>query len=162
MLHGIFGSMAHFNQIPEVCLIKSIDLYIFKLFPEASEKYRKAEDPQIIALQLAFTKQRFVNVLKAWHQSMGINAIPAFRKSVKQLYFLFPIAYSIFFASAFVTIGNIQEQNLNPLVHYLLLVPIFAGLAKKLAFHKAMLGPMTCSTKSKISGCRATFRNHGS
>jgi hypothetical protein len=37
-------------------------------------------------------------------------------------------------------------------------VPLKAGLAKKLEFHSAMSGPMTCSTMSRISGLRAQLR----
>ena len=103
-------------------------LYAFKLFPESSKQYRKPGDPQMFALQLAFTKPRFVNVLKIWHQSMGVNAIPAFCKSLRQLDFLFPIAYATFFASIFVTIGNFQGQDLDLTMQLLLSAPILAGL----------------------------------
>ena len=36
--------------------------------------------------------------------------------------------------------------------------PLKAGLAKKLEFHSAKSGPITCSTMSRMPGSRAQFR----
>ena len=115
------------NWLLVIISLLVVFLYAFKLFPETSKQYRKKGDPQIFALQLAFTKSRFVNVLKTWHQSMGFNAIPMFRQSLKQLDFLFPIAYALFFTSAFATMGNFQGQNPNPPVALILWAPLLAA-----------------------------------
>ena len=132
-LSNALPSLQSFHQSMSSWLVTFISLmtvllFILVLFPAASQKYSGKSDPHIIKLQLAFTKPRFTNVLLAWYESRGSAAIPEFRKSVKQLDFIFPIVYAVFFSSfiASLTSGSLEEPDQN--AYLLFLLPFAAAL----------------------------------
>ncbi len=125
-LQSLYTSMSSWLLVV-IALMTSL-LYMRVLFPQASRLYRDKADPDIVALQLAFTKARFTKVLRAWHKGRGSAAIPMFRKSVKQLDFLFPIIYAVFFASAIATITSSPIRKPEQVELMLFLLPFLAAI----------------------------------
>ncbi len=109
-LQSVYVTMS--NWLVVLISFLMLILYAAVLFPEANRQYRGKTDPQLPALQLAFSKERFTRVLGAWHKSRGPAAIPAFRRSIIQLDFLFPIIYAMFLSGAIAILT--YEPGLEP------------------------------------------------
>lgn len=104
-----------------------VALFWFVLFPLASRRYRLPDDPSIIALQLAFTKRRFVEILDTWMEHKGAQAIRHLRASLWQLDILFPIFLGLLGASAIALLTS--ESPPTRLALSLLLLPLGATVA---------------------------------
>ncbi len=97
-----------------------VAFYSRVLFPRAAQEYRGGQGKNVVALQLSFTKTRFVEILSTWIQhSPSEDAVEAFRRQLRRLDYAFPILYALLFASlAFVLLGPVKAK-----------APVLFGLA---------------------------------
>lgn len=83
--------------------------YSLVLFPRAAQDYRGGQGANVMALQLAFTKTRFVEIFTTWiRHSPDPDPVQAFRRQLRRLDYAYPLLYALLFASlALVVHGSV-------------------------------------------------------
>jgi hypothetical protein len=117
------------NRLVFTAALVVVLLFWFVLFPRASRQFRRPDDPSIVALQLAFTKRRFVEILDTWMEHSGFQAIGHARDSIVRLDFIFPVAYALMGASAVALLTARPPAAPSPLVLGLFMLPLLAAVA---------------------------------
>lgn len=112
------------------------------LFPKAAHDYRASGDPDVIDLQMAFTKPRFTAILQQWIDYAGMGAIAAFRRTLLVLDIVFPAIYSVFLAGLFAWLSRISRKELTGWRRAVIGLPFLAALfdLTENAIHYLLLG----------------------
>ncbi len=126
VLQALYSSLA--NWIAVLTSFVACAILAGNLFPKMSRRYRRDKDPNIVHLELAFSKRRAVQILQKWIRSAGPAAIPAMRASILQLDFAFPVAYATLLSSTFAWLSFQSGQAPSAWVLELFGLPWLAAL----------------------------------
>ncbi len=103
--------------------------FMFILAPQMSQAFREATDPDIIALELTFSQERFATIVQTWVDNKGIGAVKAVRNITIQTDFIFPIVYAIAFTGAFAWAARRSEPDPGKRTLWLFALPFIAALS---------------------------------
>ena len=99
-------------------------IFAVVLFPASAKRFRPADGKHIIYLQLAFSVDRFREILLGWARAIP-DSMKWLKQSILKLDYLFPVLYATAFASVYAVLSANDTPSSWDV--FFVTAPFFAG-----------------------------------